>query len=371
MKKIRVMLSSRCNDRVPLEGEEPTLTALRRELKDMLEGQKLLGKQLLEVWINEEAAPGPGDENAWEHCLRQAQEAEIFVSLYNEHPGWCKGDIGICHAELETALKTGRSKVRLVELPKAKAKGSKQKPQVKRFREFIEHQNLFRGGDVKSRKELKERVQEAVLDALLELARRGRNQSKKDRYDRGEALEWSRLNFAQRKHRIEEVLSDALAQRSGVSVHEGEVFFSTRKTGKVLVRIAAVPGGMQVAPARELLGRPHLGDHTAAVLLTAQKAAGPIHIVGCHRRVTETQAVGLLGFPDALTVKSGFGVYVADNVQKAQIVLLENCRDNASTRHMLQLFFDWLEHSGEAAHLVKRATSRAKIVQAVAKEHER
>jgi hypothetical protein len=125
---------------------------------------------------------------------------------------------------------------------------------------------------------------------------------------------------------------------------------------------------MNIAEARELMGRPHLSDHTASRALANARRAGPIHIVGCHRGVTEAQAISVLGFPDAVTVKSGFGVYVADNVQKVQLIFLDNCRDNAATRHMTQLVFDWLDHSGEAAELVQRAKSRRKIVRTIAEE---
>ena len=368
MRPLRVMLSSRCADAVPLNSESPSLTILRRELKETLEAGKLFGQTLFEVWINEEGNPAPGDENIWEHCLRQAEESEIFISLFNGNAGWTGpqgGDFGICHAELETALKTGRSKVRVVELPKQPNR--QETPPDKRFGEFIDKQGLFRGGTITTKQDLFNRVYEAVLDAVLDLARRGRTQSKKDRYDRGEALEWNRLRFVDRKCAIEKTIIDALTQRHGYEQNDDEHFVRINNT-KTLVRVSAVPGPMNVAEARELMGRPHLSDHTAMRTLANAYRAGPIHIIGCHRSVTETQAISVLGFPDAVTVKSGFGVYIADNVQKVQLIFLANCRDNAATRHMVQLLFDWLDHSGEAAELVQRAKSRRRIVRAIAKE---
>ena len=368
MRPLRVMISSRCEDAVPLNGEYPSLTELRNEIKEDLENEQLFKQALFAVWINEEGYPAPGDENAWEHCLRQAEESEIFICLFNGNAGWTgpqRGDFGICHAELETALKTGRAKVRLVELPEEPDR--KVTPADKRFREFIDKQGLFRGGAIATKEDLFKRVHEAVLDAVLDLARRGRTQSKKDRYDRGEALEWNRLSFADRKSAIEETIIDALKHRQGSEENNDEQFVRINST-KVLVRVSAVPGPMNVAEARELMGRPHLSDYTATNALTTANRAGPIHIIGCHRSVTETQAISVLGFPDAVTVKSGFGVYVADNVQKVQLIFLANCRDNAATRHMVQLLFDWLDHSGEAAELVQRAKSRRRIVRAIAKE---
>jgi len=87
-----------------------------------------------------------------------------------------------------------------------------------------------------------------------------------------------------------------------------------------------------------------------------------VHIIACHKSVTENQAVGLLGFPDATIITPPFGVYVADNIQKVQLVFLANCRDESSTRYAVQRFFDWLNRSGEATYLADRARGRKAIV---------
>jgi hypothetical protein len=75
-----------------------------------------------------------------------------------------------------------------------------------------------------------------------------------------------------------------------------------------------------------------------------------------------------LGFPDATIVNAPFGIYVADNAQKIQFVLLSNCRDETATRYALQRFMEWLEEAEEASALVEHAASRKRIVQAIAKE---
>ena len=113
-------------------------------------------------------------------------------------------------------------------------------------------------------------------------------------------------------------------------------------------------------------GRPHLNDHRLAPELGS--GGGPLHVIACHRSVTETQATNLLGFPDATVVSSPFGIYLADNVQKMQFVFLANCRDSVQTRMATQRFFEWLEQAGEAELLAARAKARARIVSAIAKE---
>jgi hypothetical protein len=112
---------------------------------------------------------------------------------------------------------------------------------------------------------------------------------------------------------------------------------------------------------------PFQRDHTLQPVLDG-RGAGPLHIFACHRPVTETQAVRQLGFPDATVVRPPFGVYVADSIQQIQMVFIGNCRDETSTRHGVQRFFEWLEQSGEGEPLVRRACARARVVQAIASE---
>jgi hypothetical protein len=108
-----------------------------------------------------------------------------------------------------------------------------------------------------------------------------------------------------------------------------------------------------------------MGDEHLSAMASA---VGPVHVIGCHRVPTESQARSLLGFPDATIVNAPFGIYVADDVQKVQFVLLSNCRDETSTRQALQRFLDWLDQAGESSDLLKRAGSRKKIVATIAKE---
>lgn len=367
-RRLRIMLSSRCYDKVRFDDGPVVLSDFRKDLKKRLEAEEFLGDTVFEVWINEDAPPAPGDESSWEHCLTQAEDSEIFICLYNGDAGGAAyaGDIGICHAELETALKTGASKVQLVKLPE------KKKPNLrdKQFAEYIKKQSQFRGGTVKTREDAVERVFQAIRTALIGLARRGRTHSKKDRYDSGQALEWSRMSFAMRKTAMEAIVLSNLLSRGAEEKELGLVCLSTLHK-PLLVRVAALPGPFGTAEARELVGRPHLQDYRQEQALAESKAHGPLHLVACHRGVTENQALGVLGFPDAISIASGFGVYVADDVRKAQLVFLQDCRDPSATRHAVQLFFDWLERSGEADEVIERAQCRRRIVKALAKEQAR
>jgi hypothetical protein len=69
IRRVKVMLSSRCRDAFPKGG--PSLTQTRSELKAELEGISLLGEQLFDVWINELAPAAEGSQDSWDTCLRE------------------------------------------------------------------------------------------------------------------------------------------------------------------------------------------------------------------------------------------------------------------------------------------------------------
>ncbi len=124
---------------------------------------------------------------------------------------------------------------------------------------------------------------------------------------------------------------------------------------------------MSTAAARELVGQPFLRDHDTCSALS-DGIGGPVHLIACQKGVTESQALKQLGFPDAVVVTAPFGVYVADDVQKIQMVFIANCRDETTTRHHVQRLLQWLDEQGEDRRLAKRALSRRLIADLIAAE---
>jgi hypothetical protein len=105
---MRLMISSR-SDRFSLAdsaGESKTLRAARLLLKEEIEAETFLGKGLVDVWINE-AAVGSHDQTAWDECITQAEESDLFLSLFDGTSGWTPagGSVGICHAEFGKAAR--------------------------------------------------------------------------------------------------------------------------------------------------------------------------------------------------------------------------------------------------------------------------
>lgn len=365
--KIKVMLSSRCNDLFSI-GESTALTEVRRSLKNDIEAQRLFEFQPFKVWINENAEALDHSADSWDACLRQIRECDILIVLYNGNAGWAKTgeDIGICHAEYAEGLKTSPGKVRLIELPLCEPSADPaQEARNRRFTAFKDSASAFRGGTVTTLSELNKEVHKALFDAVLTQTRRGGEGAKAGRFDLGAALEWSRLDFAGRSAAMVRELQAVLAGRPGSTTTDESLVIQIGDM-PVLAKIHAVPAAFSVAAAREPVGRPHLQDHLEVSLLGS--VGGPLHFVACHRSVSETQATNLLGFPDATVISSPFGVYVADNVQKMQFVFLANCRDPSQTRLAAQRFWEWSEQAGESQYMADRAMARARIVTAIAKE---
>src|SRR5580658_3760253 len=146
--KLRVMISSRCNDQFPLgAAASQTLTDIRRTLKADIEAVEVFGKKTFEVWINEDAPPKGGTWDSWDVCIEAVKDCDVLLVLSNGNAGWAKnpGDIGICHAELMTGLAHAPGKVWLVSLGNIPVDSSDQGKRNKRFQEYVGVQSLFRG----------------------------------------------------------------------------------------------------------------------------------------------------------------------------------------------------------------------------------
>lgn len=367
--KIRIMVSSRCNDRFPFgDAGSPSLTAIRRELKAEIEAELIFGSSAFEVWINEEEPPRGGTWDSWDVCIEAVKSCDILLVLSNGNAGWARnpGEIGICHAELMTGLSMAPGKVWLISLGNVPIDASEQGQRNTRFQEYLAEQSLFRGGEVRTVNELKERVKHALRESVVTLMQRGVREASKGKFHSGQALDWSRLSFLNRQAEMVRVLRESILQRSNSSEHAGNLFVKI-SDNDVMLLSHGVPASFSVSAAKEMVGQPFLKDHAFATELTGRRI-GPFHIIACHKGVTETQAERILGFPDATFVSAPFGIYVADNVQKVQLAFIRDCRDDATTRHGVQRFFEWLEQTGESTLLATRAGSRAKIVKAIARE---
>jgi hypothetical protein len=366
--KLSVMISSLCDKEFPVEPPGRPLSEVRKELKTEVEALEVFGKKIFEVWINEETPPQGGTWDSWDVCIQAVKDCDILVALSNGNAGWAKegGEIGICHAELMTGLSQAPGKVRLIALGDIVVTNTAEGKRNRRFQEYVKSQNLFRGGTVLTEAALKARVKEALHDALLALAQAGVREFSRGRFHSGQALKWTGMDFRTRRAEMRRVLRDAMRQRAG-SRDDGEHLIVKLADTDIVLVPDAIPAAITVGAAKEMVGQPFLRDHELSQVLKVT-GAGPLHVIGCHKNATETQATKLLGFPDAKVVSAPFGVFVADNIQKVQFAFIVNCRDDDNTRHGVQRFFEWLAQTGEEALVAGRALARARIVSAIAKE---
>lgn len=375
---LKLMISSRCESTnlLDVDGKEISLSDARKAWKNTIEQEAFLGRKLLTVWINEEEVADQGSD-AWDECLRQAASCDMFISIFDGSAGWQDNEnpgIGICHAEFNAAFSQAPEKVRVIRLANAKAS---RKVDLD-FLSALKKANVFESVVAKKsdkfaqQADLTKAVEKVARELLLRMAHAGAADLKKSGPNIGQALDWSRMNFQQRAQAIKSAITSALMDRPSAYSPKGtDITVVEIDKSKIAMVPHAIPAAFGVSAAKEMTGQPFLRDHEyVSGLASSHDVAGPVHIIGCSKSVTEAQAIALLGFPDATIVPGTFGVYVADNVQKIQMCLVTNCRDASSTAHGVQRMFEWLDRSGESEHLLRRAKSRRNIVNAFVAEME-
>ena len=362
--KLTVMISSRCDTEFP-SGSGKKLSEIRKSLKQEIENFEIAGIKIFEVWINEETPPKGGTWDAWDVCINAVKECDILLVLSSGEAGGASGngDIGICHAEMMTGLYQTPAKVRLIALPNITISNDDEGIRNKRFQDEIKKNNLFRGRTINNEKTLKKCIREALYDAVVNLVRTGLAGMSKGKFHSGAALDWSRLDFRSRQAEMIKTAMDAIAVRSGLP-KDGSSSVIILQQKRVLVSVHAIPAALSISSAREMVGQPFLHDHNYAKYLVPG-VGGPLHLIFCHKAATETQAIKLLGFPDATIVSPPFGIFVADPIQQVQFAFITNCRDDATVRYGIQRFFDWLVQTGEDENIANRAMKRAVIVNAI------
>lgn len=369
MPQLRLMISSRSNTEV---FGATRLTDIRLRLKEAIRSIRWTGvmakgssasmigddESLFEVWIHEPEAGEPVDESTFELSLRKVREQDLVLVLYSGEAGWVSKDrdIGICHAEaLEAIARRGKVTPVFELTPVIEPKTDADH----RFAAYLKRQHAFTK-TCNSEAELQRAVLECIRDRVLELAHEGGQQLV--RRDRGAALDWESLTLIPRRAQMCAALRDALRSDP---VAEPGVLPADLGGVRYTLRIDAVPDAMSVAAARELVGQPHLRDHERASQI-GDDAPGIIHLIGCHRGVTRTQATRLIGTPDAIAIESEFGVLAVDVATQNQYILLRHCADADSIRSRITQLDQWLLSSEFGRKLEQRAATRVQLLRLMA-----
>ena len=370
---IRVMISSRCKSTISFQGKPQELTVLRRAVKQQVEGFRFpgQGKRVFTCWINEDASGAPGTETWWSHCIRQAKDADIVLTLFTGSAGGGMpgSDIGVCHAELEAAMEVAGDRVRLIKLPPAPdSPDPLDKKRDTSFRGYVNQLAQF-SASVKTGEEVVEQAWCELQESLVKLTQLGGHIFHLGQASTGAALEWHRMSYDDRKAAMEGAIVESLRSRPYSLETTNGVVVRVDQASKslVFVRPHATPASLAESRAREMVGQPFLSDHEFIDQLAKPKA-GPIHMIACPKGVTENQAMRMLGFPDATVVSDSFGIHVADSIQQIQIVLLKECVSPTAIKRQVAAWFDFLERTNESQYVLSRAKKRFKIVKVIAAE---
>lgn len=262
-----------------------------------------------------------------------------------------------------TAHDASPAKIRVIRLEGTQPLADEFAASNDRFRQYVGRINPFRQ-TVQTEQELIDAVDKAVADAVTSLVGLGVREASKGGFASGDALEWSRLGFADRATRLRETMTAALVE-SGATELAPDLVIADIDRHKVALHLHAAPASLSIPASREMVGRPFLGDHRNIEGYPAD-VIGPVHLIGCAGGTTEAQARTMLGFPDATFVTPGFGIFAADKVQQIQFALLKDCRDDTTTRNAVHRFLQWLSETGEDAQVVDRATRRRAVATAIA-----
>jgi len=380
-KQIDIMISSRCGSPIrKQDGSEATLSDLREELKEIIENETLLGKNIYDVWISEDPEDTSAESNLWDECLKHVQDCHIFLFLHTGEAGWAKhgADIGIVHAELKEALDNEPAKTFIIDLTKAFSPNENSSADENKWNEpylkFItDNQRIH--SKASNYEEAIDRARKTIVAATTKMVDLGKREARKTSFATVAALEWNRMNYTQRKKEIEKVISHQFTQRGAVNAGANSFVLKLDKGPEALFVYHGVPDAMSIPTARELVGQPFLQDHlhikelvSTSLPKSKLSASGPIHLIGVYKGVTQSQARKQLGFPDAFITSTPFGIYVADEVQNIQMIFLQHCREAAETTLNVQRLLDWLIEARELPYLIRRSKSRRYIIDTIRAE---
>jgi hypothetical protein len=361
--RLRIMLSSRVDDPHSSLPDGTTMRELRDHLKKRIDAVKLPGadERLFDVFVNEGEAALAGDGDVERHCREQIQKADVVLVLYNGSAGWAsQGLEGICHLELRAAMDSAPHKVRIVRLPLTASPSAVDL----QFRKYAESQHPFSTDKAyETTADITEQCHKALRTAIVTMvAERAREGSLRSARSRGDAFSWARLSMTERAGAMRRAAVQALTEaRAGEPVPEDDALVVLPwGDDRLLLRVDAVPGPMSTAAARERVGQPFLRDHELSAHLTA--CVGPVHVIVVQGGASETQAAKQLGSPDATIVPTDFGVYVADEIQKVQMIFLARCIDASAIFGRVQSLLNWLDATQEGDRLARRASERARVV---------
>jgi len=337
--KLKIFLSSRNNDKVVIDKTPCiTLTEVRKKLKKDLEAIRFLGKEIFDVRINEDFGSDTSTDS-YNTCLLEVQESDLVIILYNGVSGWAPvgTDLGICHAEMDTALAVSTKKTAIIDLTSYFTISPGDASEAKRneyFSKYVKDLNLFMN-PVKLTKAKKNQVgfQETLLEVVENVIAKHMNERIKlsNIYfniagNNKISLDWKKLKYSDRDKNITGILNKEISKNTTFSIFTYKVY--------------SIPDNMSVEDAKSYTGRPFLKDQELIdhPIGDAPIKYGPIHFIAVYGNASEIQVKNLIGFPDISAIKEDFGIYVWEQNTHVQLVFLTECRTPEAVKSKFLLF---------------------------------
>ena len=270
-----------------------TLKELREHLLEKLTSQMFLGKQPLEVLINEKTFTGTLTTDAFDNCMRELRSAHIIIILYNGEAGWAIADSasanGICHEEALVAMNEFSDMSYILNLrdfsilpETGDAAAANQTYSDDISGSFptmvkIEAQNFD---------ELKTRTLTQVEKYVLSAIGRAMASQKvlvAGSSTFGDTLDWSKQTYAERKTLLEQKMK--------------EVFEPMDAFTKVFKSYHGIPDNMSVADAREY-DRATVFYMSTRLLKIAGSRAGSYILYPFMEMSRKDRRKSLVGYPD-------------------------------------------------------------------------
>lgn len=343
-KLIKIFISSSNNS----EFDGKSLTESRKKLKGKIEDILIGNEKLFEVLINEKEINGM-DESIWETCIRWAQDCNLFLFIDNGSAGSKVGEtkIGILHAELISAKTQNAKKIRGFSIQSRVKSSDKQDIEYANFiSDYVIQKNIG------NYMELEKNIILAIHKYLLDVFHSGIICQKKQLIDKS-AIEWKNMTYSTREEKIKECL-------------EKEFNSYQSSTANIKYEYHAYPDSIAIAESKEKVGQPFLKDYLLVEIMNKHSQIGPVHIIGCYGGITESQVKKILGFNDAIILKSSFGIYVADRVSQIQMIFIEKCQNEDLVKNNVASFFNWIgtdiKEEKMDEKIKQRAAKRKEIV---------
>lgn len=360
--KFNVFISSRNNDAVKIGGTTgESLTDIRLWLKEELEKIKMFDKDFLDIRINEIFGAGT-NRDSYNECLEEVKNSDFIIALYNGVAGWAPAgiELGICHAELSTALDISTRKTAIIDIEKyfqITPVDTAEETRNKKFKSYIDLLNRFRNPLKVAGKQTNDNFKEALLKLIkaviytnlsdrIKISNSYYNLSGNNQV----SLDWKKLKYTDRDKLITDKLKILISDSPNFS--------------KFIAKAFSIPDNMSVDDARSFTGRPFLKDQELVPTGTA-KDFGPVHFIGVYGSATEVQVKNLIGFPDISAIRDDFGLYVWEQNTHVQLVFLVDCKTPQAIESNFLLFNNWCDSTGEIKNIKMRAAARFHILKAI------